>query len=1455
MPATVQAPPDAGVDPFSDLISGGDKSAPEFGAFTDLVPKDSFSSGVKQAGADFGQFSDLVPQSPTSETEKAVADTPDTEKMSDLERLVVGLPPKKPAETSVFHQTLNAVRSLAAGAGKYIYEGLQALKDTQAQYLEDTATSAEQRADYLKLPDGSALSKEQQVELEKKYHDAAIADVPDAKAQADLFKQLASNTDTALYVDPALANTIPARLAHATGQASVMAVESLIPRIGVPLMVYHGALATQSEYQKAHPDAPYSEAEDAGTRSAIGLALFGGASKLAALGVAKMLPEGAGPMQRFLTQFLGQADANMTSSRAINAWEAANEAEPGKKIETALNALKDTTLEQSTLNIVYALAHAGKAAGKEPIRPASASESEILPKTPESQPATVGEPIEQAPKAEVLKPDIERTAETPTTPEWFHGTHANLEQLNPREIKSVDSLGTWVTGSAEKARELYGPNVHGVETTNDLRFLEFDGTIPSQRDFNRIIGANRHLAREAGFEKEANVLENTIPDSHRLWELSRKAEEGNGLRGTELSEYRSLVAADNASEKLLRSPKYMALFRKMLEDAGYDGIRWKDSKIDLRSTDNPHTVAVIFHKEPLQFVKEQSGQVNVDKRIGTTGIGGANEPSIANGGTVSGESSTNNPVARGPGELRVQPATAPADISGRTPQAQAEPVGVADAIAEIQRRNAPASTKNATTFAERETRGIAPAEEVARRDFGTVWDEAKAITETDPTAPERLAQEVATNPRTLSDKENALLLRRQIEVQNEHNAAINAVNEAPNESARMDASVRLERARDNLQVVYDATNKAGTETARGLNARKMLANNDFSLAKMEAETRAVINEGKPLNAKQAAEVKVLHERIATAEAKVSAYEAREQFETELKKAKAQSRQKGFQPVSFLEQQAQRARERIAARRGRLYSDPLGVTQVAHLADEAIIGASHIAKGVTKFTDWSAKMIAEFGERIRPHLQALFAKARELHGKAQTSQPLPGRADMLSRTAAGESRFERALGGDKKRIRSNIAKLESKTEAGDFTQPEKQPPRMDKQKAALLFEYQKAKDAYNKGLIEAKLRQQSIPRKVLRYGGEALNTTRAIMTSFDLSAVLRQGGFIAFGHPIRALQAFPDMLRALRSEESQFRVMEDIRNRPNAPLYAQAKLYISDQGPGVKLSQMEEQYMSRWARRIPGVGASERAYTTFLNRLRADSFDTMAENLGKHGKVTIEEAKAIANYVNVATGRGNLDGAAKAATVFNTLFFSPRYVVSRFQLLAGQPFYRGTVRTRTLVAQEYARTLAGAAVVYALGQAAGATISTDPTSPDFGKLKFGNTRVDPLFGLTQASVFLSREGLALRRFLTQDQSKQPKYGSGGEVLARFLRSKLSPVVGSAVDILSGKNVVGQKVTPQSVGQQIMVPLSFGDVYNAMKEQGIVRGTALGILALFGMGIQNYSPKPAKNTSRKTYRPAQ
>ncbi len=389
----------------------------------------------------------------------------------------------------------------------------------------------------------------------------------------------------------------------------------------------------------------------------------------------------------------------------------------------------------------------------------------------------------------------------------------------------------------------------------------------------------------------------------------------------------------------------------------------------------------------------------------------------------------------------------------------------------------------------------------------------------------------------------------------------------------------------------------------------------------------------------------------------------------------------------------------------------------------------------------------------------------------------------------------------------------------------------------------AKSQWLRRQREHELANRSLPRKIWDGFKETLNVPRMLMTSMDVSAVLRQGGFIAFGHPVRAAKAIGPMMRSLVSEQAAFNVMHDIENRPNAPLYDKSKLYLAKRDEG--MNTQEEAFMSRLAGKIPGIKQSERAYTTFLNKLRADSFDAMLANLSKDGRApTHEEAMAVANYVNIATGRGKVGGFENAAQGLNTFFFAARNLASRFQLIAGQPFYGGNAKTRGMIAKEYSRFLIGAGVVYTLGAAAGGTVEKDPRSSDFGKIKFGNTRMDPLAGLSQVSVLLSRlatgETKSASGLVSPIRGPAVTYGhdDASGLVWRFLRSKLAPVPSAALNLATGKDVVGNKVTLGSTVAGMMIPLVGSDIYAAMKDQGVPRGAALSLLTLFGMSMQTY-----------------
>lgn len=454
----------------------------------------------------------------------------------------------------------------------------------------------------------------------------------------------------------------------------------------------------------------------------------------------------------------------------------------------------------------------------------------------------------------------------------------------------------------------------------------------------------------------------------------------------------------------------------------------------------------------------------------------------------------------------------------------------------------------------------------------------------------------------------------------------------------------------------------------------------------------------------------------------------------------------------------------------------------------------------------------------------------------------------------------------------IADLEARIAAGDFAKQEKTEHELVERNKRLQFELEKTKERFHKYALEAEFQNRTPIGKIFGETVAGINFARAIMTSLDLSAILRQGGKISFGHPLRALKAVPGSLKAFVSEDADFRIKREIESRQNAPLYQKFGLELTSIG-GVALNRAEENYASRWVEKLPTaaggglIRGSGRSYTAFLNRLRADSFDAMLAALARDGSnPTKEEGKAIANYINVATGRGKVGMNEKSGEVLNTVFFAPRLVASRFQLLAGQPLYGGSNRTRKMIAMEYARFLIGVSVAIGLAMLMRdeddetKPIELDPRSANFGKVRFGDTFLDPLAGLAQVTVFLARVLSGETRTTTKDELKPlrdsyrltdvapglsdgrtlSKVGYGGrdvpDVITSFLRSKLAPVPGAIINLATGKNMIGEEVTPLSAAGELVTPMSVGNLVDVLESQGMARGTAINLLGILGMSVQ-------------------
>lgn len=436
------------------------------------------------------------------------------------------------------------------------------------------------------------------------------------------------------------------------------------------------------------------------------------------------------------------------------------------------------------------------------------------------------------------------------------------------------------------------------------------------------------------------------------------------------------------------------------------------------------------------------------------------------------------------------------------------------------------------------------------------------------------------------------------------------------------------------------------------------------------------------------------------------------------------------------------------------------------------------------------------------------------------------------------KMQRTVNALKTRAAREIANLQEKLDNGDFAPRERKAPvQGDAELAQLRVDLANKKAEFHKALEKDRWRQKSPVAKVGWWIGDLLSGFRSIKTSFDLPPVFRQGGFVAMGRPGIAVKSLAEGVQAMVSSNKADLQKDTIRQRENykSGLYKRSGLYLADMDGGLK----EEVYQSRSAEFVPGVKASARGYTAALNRMRVELFDSMTASLGE--RVSEAEAKAVANYVNVATGRGNVAGYEAAATAAGHLLFSPRNMVSRFQLALGQPLLGGTMRTRAAIAKEYMRFGLGLATFYAVTRMVmgdDAEFEWDPRSSSFGKVRIGKTWIDPLAGLAQVTTFLSRMGtVALDRFGIQKmrKGKEEWRNRPEETMADFARSKFAPVPGTAVDVLSGKNVVGEKVTPRSAAQGLVTPMVWEDVLKTFKAQDIPEATAMGILALLGMGI--------------------
>lgn len=457
---------------------------------------------------------------------------------------------------------------------------------------------------------------------------------------------------------------------------------------------------------------------------------------------------------------------------------------------------------------------------------------------------------------------------------------------------------------------------------------------------------------------------------------------------------------------------------------------------------------------------------------------------------------------------------------------------------------------------------------------------------------------------------------------------------------------------------------------------------------------------------------------------------------------------------------------------------------------------------------------------------------------------------------------------KEKLKKQQKDVQGKIDRGEFAPDIQKVSLLDNPELKKKFpkEYKEAleaKDKLNKLKLDrevAFLKQQyenrSASKKAWDGVLEVLNVPRTIMSSMDFSAPLRQGVVPSLTHPFVAAKAFKTMFQHAFSQKSFDRWFMDLRESELFKVMDKSGLYVADPHD-LRLSAKEEAFMNNLAEKIPlGVGkaikGSERAYVSYLNKMRVDLFKQGMDAFLAEGKTpenSPELYKGWASWVNNSTGRGGLGKAETAAPILASVFFSPRLIASRVNLL--NPLYYKSLPKEVRIAAltDMIKFIALGATVLTLSHIGGASTQLDPRSSDFGKIKVGDTRYDIWGGFGQyirvLSQILTRQSISAQTGKLQDLSGKGAFGkTPASVGISFVRGKLAPVPSMAWDFASGRTAIGEKVTWQQEAKSHLLPLIYSDLQEAYKQQGVKSLLTVGLPSTFGIGVQTYKPKETK-----------
>ncbi|KKN35438.1 hypothetical protein LCGC14_0783410, partial [marine sediment metagenome] len=351
-----------------------------------------------------------------------------------------------------------------------------------------------------------------------------------------------------------------------------------------------------------------------------------------------------------------------------------------------------------------------------------------------------------------------------------------------------------------------------------------------------------------------------------------------------------------------------------------------------------------------------------------------------------------------------------------------------------------------------------------------------------------------------------------------------------------------------------------------------------------------------------------------------------------------------------------------------------------------------------------------------------------------------------------------------------------------------------------------------------------------------------------------GIIFSVSHPVASTKAFGRSVRAAVSLKYSDDIERITRTTRFGKMADKFGVHSSPTGFAAKLSAKEELYTSRLAEKIPGIAQSERAFTTFLNQQRREVFAVQAKKWIRQGITPDKNQKSyqqLATFINHATGRGSFENLRPGAlTALNATFFSPRFQVSRVQVIGDLISPKTTTLARKVIARDLAEFYATGMGILAMAKMGGADVEADPRSSDFGKIKVGDTRYNYWGGFQPLATLTGRlVSGQIKQTATGKIKKKDRVSLGiDNTVIQFLRTKLSPVPGRVADVFFEETILGEAVEPTAkfagkAAFESLVPLFIQDTIDAWRFQGFDAQFPLSAtLAFTGIGVQTWEVAP-------------